>query len=219
MCMKATAIPLTSKSFYTVAQAKQNKKALTSLTNRFGNEMAAAARNSNIPLWLLQGLVLVENLPGNATIVNSYNAVGLGQLVPAGAHDVVRLEAKAGKLTPSERAILRTICPAVDTAHKWKDSSKELKITTKMLQNSAFNLQVAAIYLSSLVDLATFENQVRYDLIIIGYNTSYFNLKAKAEKWASLTTDALITSGIPKESQNYITKFVGRNGHAQMILS
>lgn len=214
--MADTNIPMTQRAFYKKAQIVGNRKALDSLMSRYGNEFTQAANNSNIRLWALQALVLVENLQGNTT-ANNGGTIGLGQLLPAGIQDIIIMENRERKLTLPEKAVLRaTMGDRLDTLLKYKLLGSKQQITAKDLQNPAFNLQCAAIFMSRLIDECTFDGVLRYDQVIVGYNIGYFSGLRKKIK--DLDTDEIIAT-INPITGDYIEKFVGLYGHAQMILA
>lgn len=214
--MADTNIPMTQKSFYSKSQIAGNKKALDSLMARYGNDFIQAAENSNIRLWALQALVLVENLQGNPT-ANNGGTIGLGQLLPAGIQDIIIMENRERKLTAPEKAVLRaTMGDRLDALLKYKLLGSKQQITAKDLQNPAFNLQCAAIFMSRLIDECTINGELRYDQVIVGYNIGYFSGLRKTIK--NLTIDEAIAKLNPITA-DYIKKFVGLYGHGQMILA
>jgi hypothetical protein len=215
MTNKATVIPTTNKAFYQAHQVEANRRAAISLKSRFGRYMEQAAVASNVPLWFLRSVVMVENLSGN-NLAASGGTIGLAQLLPAAAQDVIVQENKAKKLSTAEKIILRRrLGSKLDSILEKQSLGGTLYITAADLTDPELNLQIAAIYISRLIDECTIGGYVRYEQVIVGYNLGYFSKVRSQIK--NMTIDAVIAAVRPTTAA-YITKILGVNGHAHTIL-
>lgn len=215
----------TDLAFYLPKESAKFKTVRNDLMSRFGREMRQAATLANVPLTVLQGIILIENATLNPSFVNPFGFVGLGQINPDTASDVIIREKKKKRLSEAEITVLRTqlgkrldVLFLADVDPK-KAGNQPIDLGYSIvnntdLKNPAFNLMVSAIYVSRLIDEeleATAEGElVRLDRVIVRYNQGYYYKVAKA------STNALL-SQLPTEPKNYIKKMVGANGMMETL--
>ncbi|AYQ32324.1 hypothetical protein DTQ70_09090 [Runella sp. SP2] len=192
---------------------------------RFGRFVEQAVESSNIPLIVLQAIILVENGQLDPNYINKNTlATGLLQITPNTATDTVFREKRANKLTKEENAILtrfgidaskyRSIAPKLDAngkQQKWYSSNEGLLITQNQLISPEINISIGAIYISQLIDEFTEDNLVRMDKVILKYNRG-INYRVP-----SLNTSELIDNTTSIEAKNYILKGTGKYGMLETL--
>lgn len=215
----------TDLAFYEAKESAEFRQKREDLMARYGNEVTEAARLTNIPLTVLQGIILIENAQLNPTFINPFGFIGLGQVNPATASDVIIREKKKKRLSNDEiNALRRTLSARLDVLFKSDIDPKTPGnqaidlgfsiVNQKDLQNVGFNLLVSAMYASQLID-EEIENTkegdlLRLDRVIVRYNQGYYF------KPGAGNTDALITK-LSTEPRNYIKKMVGARGMMETL--
>ena len=215
----------TDLAFYQAKESAEFKGIRADLMARYGREMNQAATLTNIPLTVLQGIILIENAELNPSFVNPFGFVGLGQINTDTASDVIIREKKKKRLSNAETAVLRKqlgtrldVLFAADVDPK-KAGNQPIDlgysiVNQKDLKNPEFNLLVAAMYASQLIDeeieSTSDGNLLRLDKVIVRYNQGYYY------SVPNLKTDALI-GRLPGEPKNYIKKMAGANGMMETL--
>ena len=215
----------TDFAFYVAKESTEFKSVRNDLMARYGREMRQAATLANIPLTVLQGIILIENAELEPSFVNPFGFVGLGQINTDTASDVIIREKKKKRLSDPEITVLRKqLGKRLDVLFKADIDPKKAGnqavdlgysiVNNTDLKNPEFNLMVSAMYASQLIDEeleATAEGElVRLDRVIVRYNQGYYYKINKAK------TDALIAQ-LPKQPKDYIKKMVGANGMMETL--
>ncbi len=196
----------------------------------YGPFVEQAARLCNIPVPLLQTVLLIENGNLQATLTNGGGFIGLGQIHPRVAPDMLVLANKKWLLSAEKKAVLtRAMSPAllastlavsntgVFNNESWMAQYRPL------LKNAEFNIMVCAIIVSILVsEHVQADGTLRVDYVIVRYNQGYYALNAVPSRnlpaiSKSLATNSLIDSRIPGEAKNYILKACGKFGYLEAL--
>jgi hypothetical protein len=211
----ATSIPMTERYFYTPSQKTAIASKIAQINKNFGSLIEKTATDSNVPAWLITAMIFIESA-GNPNADNG-SYIGLGQLGFQGLQDTIIAENNAKKINSAERkAIEKGIgITRTKTLLGYKYQGQKYVINKADLFSPEFNIAGMGIFLSRLIDQCTVAGVVRYDQIVIGYNTGQ-NAKIR-KQILNLPTDQIIQIA-NKESANYVTKLVGRNGIAEIIL-
>lgn len=215
----------TDLAFYQKKESAEFRAIRSDLMARYGREMRQAATLANVPLTVLQGIILIENATLNPSFVNPFGFVGLGQINTDTASDVIIREKKKKRLSNAEIDVLRKqlgkrldVLFLADVDPK-KAGNQPIDLGYSIvnntdLKNPEFNLMVSAMYVSQLIDEeleATANGElVRLDRVIVRYNQGYYY------KINRVKTDTLIAQ-LPKQPKDYIKKMVGANGMMETL--
>jgi len=212
-------IPAIQKAFYPNEQQSSIRKKLDDIYSRYKKEIDLVSSISNVPKKLIVAFIFIES-SGNPDAVSSAGAVGLMQLIPASASDILILERQKNRLTESEKNILsqklgsnftngimkmRFLGDTINLGGKFLS----VFVTKNDLLDPLLNILIGSIYLGLLLDEHTEGNQIRLDKVVIRYNRGYFsdnrgkNLLGNVEQ---------IVQKVPTESKNYVLKLLGKNG-------
>ncbi len=215
----------TQSAHYTAGESAALAAKRSELRNNFGKYIDQAAELSNIPAFVIEAVILIENGQTlNPSFVNSSGAVGLMQVKAATATDVLFRERKS-RLTGTERNVLRRL--GIDVAklsgnapklkngkpQKWYSSAEGLLVTTQDLKNPELNILLGTIYLSQLIDEFTeVGGLVRMDKVIVKYNQGLFAVIP-----FGLTTDTLLSNLKNAEAKQYVLKMSGKYGMLEAL--
>lgn len=218
-------IPMVTQSFYSASEKQQNKDKLRSIYAKYKAYIDQAALLSNVDKDMITSIIFIES-GGNPNA--DTGAIGLMQVEPNSASDILVIENKKGRLTEPEKKVLRkTLGERLDKgilAMKFLGDKKTVNgvtsavwVTKKDLLNPEFNILVGSIYMGLLRDESVENGQLRLDKIIVRYNMGYF---AK-NKGKDLPTSAALSmmSNLPKITKEYIIKFAGTNGTLDLLKS
>lgn len=220
MVFSSASIPATRQQFDWIksnSSPEKVKQALDNIYNRYKADITRATKLTNVIPEFITGIIFIESYSSklqnaDPNAVNG-NAIGLMQLEPAGASDVIWKSFKTKALTPQEIAELRkTMGSRMDSLMKMKylgdaQNGQVTFVTKQDLLNPSFNILAGSIYLALLIrEETTKETGPQLARIIIRYNKGYFT------KLSPGTTDQLLASNIPPITKDYILKFAGKNG-------
>lgn len=225
MMQLAVKIPQVNQSYYSASNKVQVKEKMRTIYLRYKASIDQAARLCNVDKDYITSLIFIEST-GNPDAVSGAGAVGLMQLVPAGASDILVMENLKKRLSEPEKTVLRkTLGARLDKgilAMKFLGDKKTVDgvtsavwVTKKDLLNTDFNILVGTIYLSLLIDESVQDGKLRLDKIIVRYNMGYF-AKSKGKDLPS-SPELSMVSNLPTETKNYITKFAGTNGTLDLL--
>ncbi len=215
-------IPAVGNKFYTDTEAPQVKSKMDSIYNSYKSIIDNVSVISNVPKELLKSFIFIESA-GNPIIVSSAGAVGLMQLIPSSASDILVLENKANRLNEQEKAILTKHLGKRFTDGILKMKYLGNKVTVDGITDSVWvkkedlfnpelNILIGAIYLGLLIDEETDKTNLRLDRVVLRYNRGYFS---KIDKSLDLTK---LATNSPTESKNYIYKLLGTNGTLDLLV-
>lgn len=210
----------TDLSYYSPLEINALSEKRAELKSRFGAYITQAATLSNLPEFVIESVILIENGQFlNPSLVNSSGAVGLMQIKAATVTDVLIREKKT-RLTGTERNVLRRLGVEVTRldgaapklkkgkAQKWYSSAEGFLVSTEQLKNPELNILLGTIYLSQLIDEFTeVSGLVRMDKVIVKYNQGYF-YKAPLGP----TTAIFLRNLKSTEAKAYVLKIGGKNG-------
>lgn len=188
---------------------------------RYGSLVQASATLNGVPAELLSSILLLENETGKADSVNVRGAIGLGQIKPFVACDMISLAKTKGLLTPAKRARIASEFAKLDELLAVKDTGRFKNnywqnAITPALKDPAFNIDVAALILSLFVAEHSAGGKLRSDYCALRYNQGYYVLSANKIS-RSLTPDGLLAAKIPSEGKNYILRICGVGGWLDVL--
>jgi soluble lytic murein transglycosylase-like protein len=206
------------EAFYKLSELPLIQKKLDAISQKYGTLIREASRLTNVPLELILSFAFIES-GGDAMAVSKAGAVGIMQLQPQSATDMIHLEYSKERLSDEEKSVLRqTLKTRLDCIFKMKFMSHKLPcnnntgavVTKSDLFNPAFNILVGSIYLGILLDQHTEKGVVRLDKIVYRYNRGYFS------KPKDYPIENIIAS-TNEETRGYILKLAGKNGLLDLI--
>lgn len=197
--------PSLDAGYYQDHERSQIAAKINEIKAAYGTIVRTVASITNVPEMLLYAFIFIESA-GNRYAVNG-STIGLMQLSPAGASDMIFLENKRGRLQPTEKAILRKYMGSrLDAClrMKWMGETG-VHVTPADLSNPEFNVLAGAIYLGILLDEHLEGDYVRLDKVVARYNRGYFAKNLTGDYDSFYLSQNTIT-------RNYILKLVGTNG-------
>lgn len=218
-------IPAINQSFYSDSEKKQTKDKLNAIYLKYKSYIDQAARLTNVDKDMITSLIFIES-SGDSNAVSNAGAVGLMQLIPAAASDILVMENMKKRLTDGEKSILSRHLGSRFTNGIMKMKylgqqvvadgvSGSVWVTKKDLLNPELNILIGAIYLGLLIDESVEDGKLRLDKIIVRYNIGYF-----AQKRGTLLPKSVqlsMLSNLPTETKKYILKFAGINGTLDLL--
>lgn len=213
-------IPAVQQAYYTVEAQKQNKVKMDSIYTKYKSYIDQAVKLTGVDKDIIISVIFIES-SGIPDKVSTENAVGLMQLVPAGASDILAMENQKDRLKEPEKLVLRKVLGnRLDKGivkMKFLGDNKTVDGVTSAvwvkkadLLNPEFNILVGAIFLGLLIDESVEDGKLRLDKIIIRYNKGYFS--GGRGKKLPASAELSMKSSLPTETKEYITKFAGTNG-------
>jgi soluble lytic murein transglycosylase-like protein len=215
------AIPMTQRAFYPGTAISANKARMESIGKKYARELEQASMLTNVPLPLLLAVTFTESA-GQAQIVSSAGAVGLMQLKPQTANDVIFLESQAGRLSSQELNVLRRhLGKRLDGPLKQKYLSHKIRennfsgnaLTRTDLQTPELNLLLGAMLLGILIDQHREGASLRLDKALVRYNRGYFFKLPSTDVERTLD----FVKGKSGEAYAYALKVIGRNGLLETV--
>lgn len=209
-------LPMTQRAFYGPALRAANKARMEAIAARFPSELQQAQRLTNVPQALALAVIFAESA-GQPSVVSSAGAVGLMQLKPQTANDVIYLEHRAGRLSPEETALLRSrLGKRLDGPLKQKYLSHRIQennftgnaLSRQDLLDPALNILLGCMYLGILMDQHREGAALRMDKVVLRYNQGYF-FKIPPGNIEKTLDFARGKSG---EAYAYALKIIGKNG-------
>ncbi len=207
--MAKVLIPSTKQAFYSKAQAAAFTAPLASLRNRYGTMIDYVAALCFVPKFAIYAKLLIENVSGNANAVSSAGAIGLMQIKPLSATDMLTIERKDRRLTEEEKKELKRLLPAKYEALVNAQMGNQL-ISAADLKRPEVSLFVGAVHLSTLISEHTEGDLIRLDLVGLRYNQGYYYRRSSIGNFEG-NTDALLAT-LSGEARDYVLKLCGMNG-------
>lgn len=213
-------IPLTTQSFYTTVESKQNEDKIKNvIIPKYGKIIDNISKITNVPAQLIQSIIFIESR-GNADAQSPY-ATGLMQLNGATASDVIVKEKGLGRLRDEEAAILKKyLVDRFNLVEKVKPKQTSLGktfVTNDDLMKPEFNILVGSLLLGQLLNEFNESGKIRLDKLVVLYNGGRQTKAAKKIIPFKGNTDDMLAQ-VPKETANYIKKLVGKNGILEAIV-
>jgi hypothetical protein len=201
--------PSTIQSYYNPTQAAALAAQWAELRREYGTLVTKYAALCFVPERAIYGKLLIENAAGNAAVVSSAGAVGLMQIKPLSATDMITIERRARRLTAEEKAEIKRLLPAKAAGLIAAQMGNTI-ITAADLKRPELNLLIGSIHLSTLIAEHTTADGVRFDLVGLRYNQGYYYRRATLQAYTG-TTDELLKT-LSGEAKNYVLKLCGKNG-------
>lgn len=210
-------LPMTQVSYYKPAQWPAIHAKVSETFKLYGKIITLVAKLVNVPVPILNAFIFIESA-GKASIVSSAGAVGLMQITPDTATNIIHTEHKEGRLSKAEMDLLRKhLGKKLDCILSFKYMNQSLPcnkntgkvITKEDLLKPELNILIGAILLGNLIDKHTENKVVRLDKVIVRYNAGY-NYKPQGNTVEETMAFAKKKGGA--ETANYISKLVGPNG-------
>jgi len=196
--------PTFAEGFYQANDRAQIVAKINQIRSTYGTIVKLVAFITNVPENLLYSFIYIES-GGNQYAING-SAIGLMQLSPAGASDMLFLEHKRGRLQPAEIAMLRRqMGSRYDAITRMDYMGDGVHVTANDLGQAEFNILAGAIYLGILLDEHIEGEYVRMDKVVARYNRGYFAKNLTGDYDSFYLTQNTTT-------RNYILKLVGTNG-------
>ena len=208
-------IPITQKSYWTPTEAAKIKAQMNTINAKYGKYINQAAAASNVNPEIITSFIAIES-GGDQNAVNG-RTVGLMQLDPASASDILAMENIKKRLTPTEKAILKKkLGKRLDQICRMRFlgdvvDGKITFVTAADLKDPEFNIAVGTIYLGLLIDEEEENKQIRFDRVVMRYNKGYFNKPDKKKSIEQNIADSNNTT------RSYILKFGGVNGTMDLL--
>ncbi len=221
MATLSTSLPATRQAFYTPSQTAANKAALLQIAKTYQKEIAQASVACNVPSALIVTIIFVESR-GVPTAVTSVGAVGLMQMIPSSAMATIHLEARQGRMSPTEQALLikhigqkRYDCYA-NAANLHVVETKCPKLTVAELKDPALNILLGTMTISRNIDETKENGKVRVDKMYFRYWGPFYKFKSPAGS----SVDTIIAEARKKsrEVHSGILKMIGKNGLLQQMV-
>lgn len=215
----SASIPLTQKLFYKDSDLPLIRKKITNtIQAKYGNVINNIARISNVPKELIESFIFIES-SGEANAQTPY-AVGLMQVNPATASDVMVKEKLSGRLNAEESAIIKkylgTRYEKLNTVNSKTKYTIGTFVTNEDLFKPEFNVLIGTLLLGQLIDEFTENGHIRFDKIVVIYNTGRFSKTSKTVIPYKGNTDSLMAV-IPKGQSDYVLKLVGKNSVLDLL--
>jgi hypothetical protein len=209
-------LPLVDQAYYTPGDATGHKSVASTVRSKFAGEIAFASSLTKVPEKMILAIILAEST-GKADSVAKSGAVGLMQVKPQTANDVIFLEFKKKRLSIDELKYLADklgnrlpgITKMQYLSHKLPENQNKANVITKEdLLDPKFNVFVGSLLIGLLLDQETTKAGIRVDKSLYRYNQGYFskpigNTPSETLAWAKKKS---------QEAYNYIVKIAGRNG-------
>ena len=168
-----------------------------------------------IPKDIIISVIFIES-SGNKNAKSNSGAIGLMQLKPDSAADIVNIKKRKYKLTSLETSILKNNLEEdkykclINMPYAGKYPCGENPITEKDLVKEELNILIGTMYLKLLISKLKENGKLRLDKVIAKYNQGYF--------WKTPTGNYEdFYNKVPDETKKYIVRFSGINGILDII--
>ncbi len=206
-------LPAVDSAFYTSDQIPANRSKINQIRSNYGGYVGNISALTNIPDSLLHSMIFIEST-GNPS-AHSGKAVGLMQVSPVSATDIVFKEHKTGRLSNQERTIIqRYLGNRASLIYAMRSPGQAHIITENDLYNPELNILIGAILLGQLIDESVEEGTLRLDKVIVRYNSGYYSFSRGKDLVGDTMT---VLSRLNPETGAYIRKLLGPNGILELI--
>lgn len=196
--------PSLPDSFYKATDKESIRQKIDEIKAEYGTIVQNVSKLTNVPEMLLYAFIFIESA-GNRYAISG-KAIGLMQLSPEGASDMLFLENKRGRLLAGEKIILRKYLGArFDAITRMKYMGDGVHVLPDDLGKPEFNILAGAIYLGILLDEHIEGDYVRMDKVVARYNRGYFAKNLTGSYTSFYQTQNTTTRA-------YILKLVGTHG-------
>lgn len=199
------------------------------LKAKYGNLIEQTCTMNNVPESLFMALLLTENEQGKPDSVSSAGAIGLGQIKPMVAADMIHTANRRKLLGADKKTVLRaeigsmldSLLAVGDTgvfrSALWQDRMRQ------PLTSPRFNLMVSGLITGMFVGDHGLSGELRYDYVALRYNQGYYVLSGN-DIAKSLTPVGLYSAVGDKlkptnrrEAQAYLIRVCGAYGWLDIL--
>jgi hypothetical protein len=197
--------------------------------SRYGDLLEQTCAINNVPESLQLALLMVENEQGKTDSVSSAGAIGLAQIKPMVAADMIYTANRRKLLSDDKKTVLRqTLGVTLDSLLRVADSGEFRQAVWQNRMRSAlleprFNLMVSGLITGMFVADHGLSGQLRYDYVALRYNQGYYVLSANDIN-KSLTPLGLYTAvgdnlkpTNRREAQAYLIRVCGAYGWLDIL--
>lgn len=211
--------PMIAQSFYQTKEVSGLQRKLADIRSKYGETINLVASMTGVLAEIITSFIFIES-GGNPSAISRAGAMGLMQLKPDSAGDMIFYEHSKKRLSLAEEIMLRSVLgKRMDCilamrymGHKLPcNNNKGVIIMQQDLMNPNFSILVGAIFLGILIDQETENGIVRLDRVVYRYNKGYFSKPPK-----NVSIEKLVADANP-ETKAYILKLTGKNGLMEII--
>jgi len=207
-------IPQTDKAFYLNDEVKKIRKVLVKIDSRYGDVIETISKITLVSENILKAFIYEES-NGKPEVKSYAGAIGLMQLKPSTANDIIYMKNRKKRLNSAEKEMLsKHIGNRAYRILLMKHAGQSNYITPEDMIIPEFNILCGAIFLSLLIDQETKNGSLRMDNVILRYGRGYF-FKNKAKNF----NESLILHRNRPESYNSLLKIAGKNGLLDILTS
>lgn len=204
-------LPITSKSFYGDDEKPAIKAKLLEIYANYKSIIDTVASLNNIPKELIISVIFIESR-GDANAKTKY-AVGLMQVSPSSATDIITRERSRGVLTQTEKNALKNMLGSTKYDKVMTAKMGDTIVTESDLFRPNVNILLGSMMLTQIIDDESKKSggKLRLDKAIVRYNKGYY------AQLPNVGTDQLL-SKVPNESRDYILKLAGKDGTLDILV-
>jgi soluble lytic murein transglycosylase-like protein len=206
-------LPAVESAFYSPDQIPANRSKINQIKSNYGGYVNNISVLTKIPDTLLYAMIFIEST-GNPS-AHSGKAVGLMQVSPVSATDIVFKEHKTGRLSNQERAIIQQyLGTRASQIYSMRSPGQKQFISENDLYNPELNILIGAILLGQLIDESVEGDTLRLDKVIVRYNSGYYSFSRGKDLVGDTMT---VLSRLNPETGAYIRKLLGPNGVLEIL--
>ena len=208
-------IPLIDKTAYKKHEIPLIIKKINSIKSKYRTIIDKISNSMKIPKDIIISVIFIES-SGNKNAKSNSGAIGLMQLKPDSAADIVNIKKRKYKLTSLETSILKNNLEEdkykclINMPYAGKYPCGENPITEKDLVKEELNILIGTMYLKLLISKLKENGKLRLDKVIAKYNQGYFR-KTPTGNYEDFYNK------VPDETKKYIVRFSGINGILDII--
>lgn len=209
---------ITTEGFFSKADVETIKPQLVAMKAKHGAIVEKVAKMTLVPADIIYSMMYVESKGDETAGVTGGGAMGIMQVSPPTAYEVMLMEYRQGRLTSAEEAMIKQYLPKITFANKKITQSYEsLKSDiTAALKNTPFNILMGAMYTGILIDKNADAGKMRLDKVIAQYNMGLYAKSTKTLDWKTKSETELYKKLNPI-TKAYILKIGGVNGVLSII--
>ena len=205
-------IPSTDKAYYTKAESSKVNTILKSIESDYGNIINNTSNITSVPKNLIKSIIYTES-NGKASLESSAGAVGIMQVKPSTANDIIVIAKNKKRLNQLEKDVLfKTLDVRLAQILKLPYAGKANYVTKADLKNVEFCIMVGSLMLKLILAEETKSTGIRLDNVLLRYNRGFF-YKNKAKSFE----ESLSLHKNKPEAYNYLLKVAGKNGTLDLL--
>jgi hypothetical protein len=188
----------------TPTKIAQVRTTLATIGLKYGTIINNIASITNVRSEIIKSFIFVES-GGDPNVIGGIS-VGLMQVNPTTAQDVIKMEIKKGRLSEAEKTIIKKHLPNINWAAPI--------VTTADLKKPELNILIGALYIGILIDEETITEKV-----IIAPSTTVFGGTLKTEEVSMMVKKIRLDHVIVRYNQGYYKYIVGTkpSGNASAV--